>query len=75
MGKYPKMGRVFRRNLILRQENQSKKEEASIFAIPNKIDQNMAMLWIIIGLFVFAILCPFILPNKSVSKHEGDHVD
>lgn len=35
----------------------------------------MAMLGIIIGLFVLAILCPFILPNKSVSKHEGDHVD
>ncbi|SNS45903.1 hypothetical protein SAMN05421640_0235 [Ekhidna lutea] len=35
----------------------------------------MAMLGIIIGLFVLAILCPFILPNKAVSKHEGDHVE
>lgn len=33
----------------------------------------MAMLGIIIGLFVLAILCPFILPNKSVSTHERDH--
>ena len=31
------------------------------------------MLGIIIGLFVLAILCPFILPNKSVSSHARDH--
>lgn len=34
----------------------------------------MEMLFIIIGLFVLAIICPFILPNKVVSKHERDHV-
>jgi hypothetical protein len=32
------------------------------------------MLGLIVGLFILAIICPMILPNKSVSNHEGDHV-
>lgn len=34
----------------------------------------MLMLGFIVVLFVLAIICPMILPNKSVSKHEKDHV-
>jgi hypothetical protein len=34
----------------------------------------MAMLYLIIGLFVLAIICPFILPNDKVSSHKRDHV-
>ena len=32
----------------------------------------MLMLEIIIVLFISAILCPFILPNKKVSNHKND---
>ncbi len=34
----------------------------------------MFMLGLIIGLFLLAIICPFILPNHKVSDHERDHV-
>lgn len=42
--------------------------------LSQKKDRTMAMLGLIIGLFVLAILCPFILPNKMVSKHKRDHI-
>lgn len=32
----------------------------------------MAMLVLILVLFVVAMICPFILPNKKVSDHEKD---
>lgn len=32
----------------------------------------MAMLVLIIVLFVAAMVCPFVLPNKKVSNHERD---
>ncbi len=32
----------------------------------------MAMLYLILGLFVAAIVCSFILPNEKVSNHEKD---
>ena len=34
----------------------------------------MGMLLLIIVLFVSAIACVWVLPNKKVSKHERDHV-
>ncbi len=34
----------------------------------------MFMLFLIIFLFVLAIVCPFILPNNKVSSHKNDHV-
>ena len=34
----------------------------------------MFVLIIVATLFVLAIACPFILPNKVVSKHKQDHV-
>ncbi len=34
----------------------------------------MFMLGLIIVLFVLAIVCPYILPNNKVSKHEKDHI-
>lgn len=34
----------------------------------------MLMLGFIVVLFVLAIVCPWIIPNKKVSDHEKDHV-
>lgn len=35
----------------------------------------MAMLYIIIGLFISAILAAFLIPNSKVSSHKKDHVE
>lgn len=34
----------------------------------------MLMLGFILVLFILAIICPWILPNKKVSDHKRDHV-
>ena len=35
----------------------------------------MAMLYIIIGLFIAAIVAAFVIPNSKVSNHKRDHLD
>lgn len=34
----------------------------------------MWMLYLIIGLFILALISPIILPNHKVSNHKKDHV-
>lgn len=35
----------------------------------------MLMLYIIGALFIFSILCPFIIPNKAISNNPNDFED